>query len=260
MKWGLLGLALWLAVSSFGCVTKSRYEEDTKKLKDDIAALEAARADMSDQRDAERLAKESCLRELAAMQGQKGELSEDLQSALRQLDEMRAIAAKRQAVLDKLMNSLKEMASAGKVNVVMRNGMLVVEIAESILFDTGKSKLKPEGEAAITELAPLLAQVNRSFQVAGHTDNVGTAETNWTLSSKRARSVLDQFVAAGYPQERLSLAGFAYFQPVATNDTPEGRQQNRRVEVVLVPNLNELSLPEISGTCGRALDQLAQAR
>jgi chemotaxis protein MotB len=114
------------------------------------------------------------------------------------------------------------------------------------LFDTAKSKLKPEGIAALTELAPLLARVERDFQVTGHTDNVGTEVYNWRLSMDRSLSVLQQMIDAGYPSSRLSSAGYAWYQPVATNDTAEGRQLNRRVEFVLVPNLDELKLPQAS--------------
>jgi chemotaxis protein MotB len=230
-----------LVASACG-VDEDLYKRDVGNLKDQIAQLRSE----GEQLGAE---KRRCLEDYAALAKEKGNLSGSLSEALRKIEELKAVAAKRKEVLDRLAASLQEMVAAGKITVVKRNGRLVVQIAENILFDTGKSKLKPDGEAAIAELAPLLAAAGRNFQVAGHTDNQGAAELNWKLSTDRALSVLFKMIESGYPPERLSPAGFAFYQPVATNDSPEGRQLNRRVEIVLVPNLDELEIPEFSDAC-----------
>jgi chemotaxis protein MotB len=254
----LIGLALVLG----GCgISEEVYNRDIAALKGEIDGLRSDKAglEQSLQTTQGDLAKTEadkarCLGELSALVQQKGQLSGDLNSALEQLEQMRSLAAKQKAMLDGLVQSLESMTQAGKVKVVKRNGRLIVEIAENILFDSGKSKLKAEGIAALTELAPLLARVERDFQVTGHTDNVGTEAYNWRLSLDRALSVLQQMIDAGYPSARLSSAGYAYYQPVASNDSPEGRQLNRRVELVLVPNLDELKLPQASA-CGAYIAQ-----
>lgn len=237
---------LWLpivALLATSCgVNEDIYNRDVANLKEQISGLRA---------EGEQLASEKrrCLEDYAALAREKGNLSGNLSEALKKIEELKAIAAKRKEVLDKLANSLQDMVAAGKITVVKRNGRLIVQIAEAILFDTGKSKLKPEGDVAIAQLAPLLAAAGRQFQVSGHTDNVGSAELNWRLSLDRAMSVMWRMIESGYTPERLSSAGFAFYQPVATNDTPEGRQLNRRVEIVLVPNLEELEIPEFSDAC-----------
>jgi chemotaxis protein MotB len=165
--------------------------------------------------------------------------------ALERVKELEAIAARRKAVFEQIRASLQAMASAGKLKVVMKRGMLVVQMPEAILFDTGKADLKPEGVAAIQEMtAALLTIPDRRFQLSGHTDDRGSEETNWKLSLARAMSVLRVMRSAGMPPQRSSVAGYAWFQPDAPNDTEEGRAQNRRFELVLVPNLEELQLPE----------------
>lgn len=221
---------------------KAALEEARKKLSDDNAQLSSDKA--------------QCLDELARVATEKGAVTSDLNSALAQLRLMRDLAAKQKATLDALMNGLQSMVTAGKVKIVRRNGRLVVEIAENILFDSGKSALKPDGKDALTQIAPVLAGVNREFQVSGHTDNVGGEAFNWKLSMDRALSVLSTMREAGYPGERISAAGYAWFQPVGTNDTKDGRQLNRRVDIVLVPNLDELKLlPAVTAApaCGEYL-------
>jgi chemotaxis protein MotB len=126
---------------------------------------------------------------------------------------------------------------------------MVVELPEGILFASGKAKLKDEGEEALAEVAGVLKDIeDRDFQIAGHTDNVPIRTrrfpSNWELSAKRAVNVTRYLIEQGMKKDRLSAAGYADTQPVASNRTAEGRQQNRRIEIVLVPNLDEL--PDLS--------------
>jgi len=207
-------------------------EAERRRLEAELAQQEAA--------------KNRCLSELTAASEKSGQIAGSLKDALAELEQIRARVEQQRKMLEGLVASLDAMISAGKIKVVRRNGRLVVQIAENILFDSGKSRLKAEGKAALAELAPLLASVGREFQVTGHTDNVGSAQLNWRLSVDRAFSVLEELIAGGYPAERLSAAGYAWFQPVASNDEADGRQQNRRVDIVLVPNLDELKLPTVS--------------
>lgn len=174
----------------------------------------------------------------------------DLQRALEQLRERERRA---QARLDQFKNMLgrfKQMIASGKLRVRIVRGRMVVELSENILFDSGKADLKPEGVTALTEVAQILQTIEgRDFQIAGHTDNVPIKSrrfpSNWDLSTARAVTVAQTIAQQGLAEGRLSAAGYADTQPVASNDTPEGRQQNRRIEIVLMPNLDEL--PDLSG-------------
>jgi len=103
-----------------------------------------------------------------------------------------------------------------------------------ILFDTGKSDIKPESAKAIEEIAKLLkADGALKLHVVGHTDNEGTLDGNLKLSMARAQAVITALTGShGIAAARLSAFGCGQYAPVATNDTPEGRTKNRRVELV----------------------------
>jgi OOP family OmpA-OmpF porin len=105
-----------------------------------------------------------------------------------------------------------------------------------ILFDFGKSEVKPESEPALAQVVSLLKDdPGLKVWVVGHTDNVGTVESNVTLSSARAAAVVRALVAKGVAASRLAPHGAGPYAPVASNATEEGRARNRRVELVAQP-------------------------
>jgi outer membrane protein OmpA-like peptidoglycan-associated protein len=109
-------------------------------------------------------------------------------------------------------------------------------IALNILFETGKSTLQAESLPIVDEIYALLNN-NASLKVSieGHTDNVGDAASNKTLSINRAKTVMDALIAKGIDKSRLSSAGWGQEKPVADNRTEDGRTKNRRVEIVKKP-------------------------
>ena len=101
-------------------------------------------------------------------------------------------------------------------------------------FETAQAQLRPELAASLTDLAPVLAEhPSVHAQILGHTDSIGREGYNMLLSRKRARAVRDFLMHAGIDAARLSADGRGEAEPVADNDTPEGRSQNRRVEIRL---------------------------
>lgn len=105
----------------------------------------------------------------------------------------------------------------------------------NIFFDTGKSELRPESGPELDRLVTTLNEAPKMvIEVRGHTDNTGSNEINAKLSQDRADSVREYFISKGIEPDRVASKGFGESKPVATNDTDEGRQQNRRVEFVIV--------------------------
>ena len=103
-----------------------------------------------------------------------------------------------------------------------------------MLFDTGKYTLKPGAREKMAKVSGiLLAYPGLKIQVEGHTDSVGGDEYNQKLSEQRADAVRDYLTAQGVPSNMVTSVGFGKTQPVASNDTAAGRQQNRRVELVV---------------------------
>jgi chemotaxis protein MotB len=105
--------------------------------------------------------------------------------------------------------------------------------------------VKASGKVALAQVATILKTISdRHFQVAGDTDNVpiqtALFPSNWELSTRRAVEVVHFLVAQGMRPEILSAAGYGEFDPIASNDSPDGRAKNRRTEITLEPNINEL--------------------
>ncbi|MBO7571459.1 MAG: PD40 domain-containing protein [Bacteroidales bacterium] len=109
-------------------------------------------------------------------------------------------------------------------------------VLKNIFFDFNKATLRDISKAELDNLVKLLTvdYPNMSIEIGGHTDNVGTLEYNTKLSTNRAKSVVDYLIEHGVAKERLSYNGYAYKEPIATNDTEEGRQENRRVEFKII--------------------------
>jgi len=128
---------------------------------------------------------------------------------------------------------------ANEVNtVVARNGLIINVLTDKLLFDSGSATLNPSGMPLLGEVARLLNVDHlHPITVAGNTDNqpIATAQfpNNWVLSAARATSVLLYLRGHGVNEQRLSVAGYAYLHPVASNATAQGRARNRRVEIIL---------------------------
>jgi chemotaxis protein MotB len=188
-------------------------------------------------------------------QAQAANLQNTLTETQRALEELRERERQAQARLEtfrQLLSRFRDMIASGRLRVRVVRNRMVVELPEGVLFDSGRSELKPEGQETLRQVAAILRDIpEREFQVAGHTDNIpirGRADGNWQLSTQRAVTVTLFLSQNQVPTSRISAVGYADTQPVTSNDTPEGRAQNRRIEIVLVPRLDEL--PDLSSLEG----------
>jgi outer membrane protein OmpA-like peptidoglycan-associated protein len=108
-------------------------------------------------------------------------------------------------------------------------------VLKIIFFETDKYKLKPESKAELTKLVEFLNNnPTLKIEIGGHTDNVGSKDYNQQLSENRAKSVYTYLIDAGIKAERLSFKGYNFSEPIASNDTEEGRAQNRRTEFKII--------------------------
>lgn len=179
---------------------------------------------------------------------EKGTLAKALDDAKARLDELRkaqAAAEARAQLFEQFVQKFKTMIDAGQLKITTRNGRLVLQLPNDVLFDSGQTAIKAAGRDALVRVASVLKTVpGRTFQVAGNTDNVPiqTARfpSNWELSTARAVEVVKLLIAQGVNAQALSAAGYGEFDPVAGNETVDGRARNRRIEITLQPNLDEL--------------------
>jgi len=108
-------------------------------------------------------------------------------------------------------------------------------VIDNILFNTGASTLLPESYNSLNKLVNLLRENPKvRIEVSGHTDNIGSATTNKTLSRNRALSVRNYLISQGIAGERVNYDGYGFERPIAPNDTPDGRAANRRVEIEIL--------------------------
>ena len=180
---------------------------------------------------------------------------EDQQSAIggleNELKKERSVVQQKEKKISDLEKTRHEIETSLKDQIAQKNikieeieGKLKVTFVDKILFDSGSTKIKPKGREVLLTLADSFKDnIKQSIVVEGHTDDVqiGSAlqdrfPTNWELSAARATSVVRFLQEKGtIAPERLTASGFSFYKSVDTNETDEGRKQNRRIEIILIP-------------------------
>ena len=162
------------------------------------------------------------------------------------LKNIEAETTRRNEIYAQFVDRLKTMIDGGQLTVSIEQGRIAINLPNNVLFSSGSATLSSDGSQALTQIAALLSQFSdRRFQIEGHTDNnpIKSARfpSNWELSTSRALSVVHLLSGLGVSAENISAAGFGEFHPRASNDSEEGRQLNRRIEIIMQPNLEILS-------------------
>ena len=189
---------------------------------------------------------------LAAEQERFNKTKADLADNSKRLAELESIIAAKEASMKKLKETLSKSLKAfeGKgLTVQQKDGKVYVSMENKLLFESGKYDVNPEGKKAVLAVSKVLGDNPEiSVLIEGHTDNdkfmgaVGSIENNWDLSTKRATAIVN---ILGENQkiikQNLTAAGRGEFAPLMSNDTPEGKAKNRRIEIILTPKLDEIS-------------------
>ncbi len=167
------------------------------------------------------------------------------QAELAELRQQRAETERRLTAFRQVTERLQKMIDTGKLTVLIRNGRMIVKLPAEVLFSSGKAELSPAGEGPLAAVASVLKEFNdRKWMIAGHTDSLPVSESshksNRELSTARALTVTEFLVKSGMKPNTLVSAGYAEFDPVAPNGSAAGRRENRRIEIVLLPNIEEL--------------------
>jgi chemotaxis protein MotB len=172
--------------------------------------------------------------------------NQDMKKALAERETKVSSASQDKTTQEALVASLKEQVQKQEVTIKEIREGLSVTLVDRILFDSGKATLKPGGEKVLGKIGETLKNIqDKRIRVVGHTDNVQIGQdlrnkfpTNWELSAARAATVVRYFQEkSGLKPEDLEAVGRSFFQPVASNDAKEGRDQNRRVEIIIAPKL-----------------------
>lgn len=248
----LIGVVAMLSL--VGCVSKSQYLKqvsETDKTKAQVATLLQQVASSNSSLEA---AKAENAKLLSTLDAKKGELNQRVSDLSRENQDlarqMRETEQAKQAEIDKLKGTYEQLVgqlqseiTSGQIQITQLAGRLSVNMVDKILFNSGEASLKPAGEKVLQQVGTALKNIqDKAIRVEGHTDNVPISSslrdrfpTNWELSTARATSVVRYLQEkVGIPAERLIAAGYGEFHPIASNSTPEGKAQNRRIEVTLV--------------------------
>ncbi|KRC81214.1 OmpA family protein [Sphingomonas sp. Root241] len=140
------------------------------------------------------------------------------------------------AYMDRQEQELRRRTAGTDVRVIRQGDDLVLNMPSGITFATNQSSIQPQFRATLDQVADVLRQYNQTYvDVYGHTDSTGSDSYNLDLSQRRASAVADYLTMRGVQSARLGTRGFGESQPIASNDTEEGKAANRRVEIKLVP-------------------------
>ena len=269
-----LALAAVLAAMTIGCVGKKKFtalqaelDKSRTELRTQLEAEQAHAKSLSEALEDEKAAAAQLAKEITDLEEKNAELVKDrskldasvseMADALRDLKERKAASDERIAEFQSLLSKFQDLIDAGRLTVKIVDGRMVVELASDILFESGKAELSEDGQTSLVDVGKVLGEIeDRVFQVEGHTDNVPIKTerfpSNWELGAARAITVVRTLNEGGIEMDRLSAASFADNRPVASNDSKDSRAQNRRIEIVVVPDLSLLPGHE-------ELEQLAQA-
>ena len=223
---------LAVAFIASGCVSTGTFDKMQAEKNEEIKALQQQKTDLEKQ-------KTDLEQQKADLEQQNADTRQQVGTLEQEKAAMLSASQQRQQQYDALVKDLSSEVQKGQLQVKQYQNMLSVDLAEQIFFDSGKATLKPGGKDVLKKVGDALkGYENKIIRVVGHTDNVpvakslqGTFPTNWELSVARATNVVRYLQEVGVPPERMVASGRGEYDPVATNDTPEGRQKNRRIEI-----------------------------
>jgi chemotaxis protein MotB len=247
-------IVLLASVFATGCVSKKKYTELDSVLE---RTREAVKDRDDERRDLEARLEEcaadrellaECQEDLARILAEKGQLTADIQEMTQALLELARQQQEAQGRIDEyraVVDKFAELEAAGKLKVRVVNGRVVVELATDVLFASGRATLSSTGKEAIKEVGAILATLSdKRFQIEGHTDDVpirtGQFPSNWELAADRSITVVKTLIDGGMPPGSVSAASYAEHRPIGANDSKEGKAANRRIEIVMVPDLSQL--------------------
>ncbi len=219
-----------------GCVSAAKYELKAKE----VDSLAAQKGELEEQ-----LKKYNA--EIEALKKEKGELAAKVEELSPKAEKAAQLEKASQTYQD-LIKKLEKEIEHGEIQITEMKNRLTMTMVDEILFPSGSADIGKKGKEVLDKVITILKDVkDRRIQVEGHTDNVPIVSalkkrfpTNWELSTARATEVVRYLQEkGGIDPKLLSATGYSEYAPVASNDTEQGRQKNRRIEIVLLPLLTQ---------------------
>lgn len=228
--------------------TNSSLRSNINSLKDQIATLESSINDLNGKISALSTQNSQLGQQTAEQQNKLSQSQKDLQVQQQKLEQLQNLLNQQKAASSELRNKMAEALkgfNSNELSVYQKDGKVYVSLSENLLFPSGSAVVNPKGVDALSKLAAVLNLNNDvAVNIEGHTDSIpirGRYQDNWDLSTARANSIV-RILVNNYKVDptRVVSSGHSYYEPVASNSTPEGRAKNRRTEIVLSPKLDEM--------------------
>jgi chemotaxis protein MotB len=228
--------------------TNASLQANINSLKDQIATLENNINDLNGKISALTTQNSQLGQQTAEQQNKLTQSQKDLQSQKQKLEQLQNLLNQQKAASEELKNKMTEALkgfNSNELTVYQKDGKVYVSLSENLLFPSGSAVVNPKGVDALSKLAAVLNLNNDvSVNIEGHTDSIpirGRYQDNWDLSTARANSIV-RILVNNYKVDptRVISSGHSFYEPVASNSTPEGRAKNRRTEIILSPKLDEM--------------------
>lgn len=220
------------------------HKAEIVKLESEVTELENVLKAKSDELFAKVVALRNTITDLEKEKAEKNQRIEELRQEIFEIkldkeESLKEMSDTYGSMLDKMQSEIAQ----GQVTITELKGKLTVNMLDAVLFDLGKAEIRPEGMVVLQKVVDVLKDVKgKVIRVEGHTDNLKIHgalakkyPSNWELSAARAVNVAKYLQEKGIDPTILSGSAFSEYKPVASNDTQEGRAQNRRIEIVLIP-------------------------
>lgn len=234
--------ALAAALVLGGCVTQETFDKAQGEKAQQISALQGQQAALEQQLRELQQQKTTLENDRAALERDQAKLRAQNEALESQRLQLLSASKQSQSRYDALLADLNQEVQKGQLQVRRYKDMLTVDVAEQLFFDSGRAALKETGKEVLKKVADAIKSYeDKAIRVVGHTDNVPITgglqkvfPSNWELSAARATTVVRFLQDSGIAPDRLLATGRAEYAPVAPNDSPEGRQKNRRIEITLI--------------------------
>jgi chemotaxis protein MotB len=241
------------AVIAGGCVSRGDYEKLEAEKNQEIDALQKQRGGLQEQVQSLQSQRSALELQKTSLEQQQADLRRQVDALEQQKTQLLSASRQTQSQYDALVRNLTEEVKKGELQVRQYKDMLTVDVAEQMFFDSGRANLKDTGKSVLKKVGEALkGYEDKVIRVVGHTDNLPITKSlrkvfpsNWELSVARATTVVRYLQEVGIPPERMVASGRAEYQPIASNDSAEGRKKNRRIEITLIDrNLMQEATPE----------------
>jgi chemotaxis protein MotB len=221
---------------------KNRLEIRVEQMSASVESLDSERARLLDELEDLRIKREELDVAVRRLERSESYLSTNLKARNEELAARKAELGRLRGTYESLVSDLESEVSSGQIEIQRLRDGLRLNVAQDILFASGSTKLNKSGIQVLRKVARQIAKLGHRVEIQGHTDNVpirasaaSRFPTNWELAAARAAVVVRLLASEGVNPSLLSAVSYGEFNPVASNDTPEGRLRNRRIEIRLEP-------------------------